>query len=60
MCPRGFIYRFGTCYKTLDNNDESANEVECKEATIGTGRTFVMPHVSFNVRNVDPQNGKIT
>ena len=47
------MYRFGSCYKILHNNDESANEVECKEATIGTGRAFVMPHVSFNARNVD-------
>ena len=53
VCPRGFAYRFGTCYKILHNNDVSANEVECKEATIGTGRAFVMPHVSFNARNVE-------
>ena len=46
ICPDDFVYRFGTCSKKMEKDETQT----CKEATLGTGKSFIMPHViiSFN------------
>ena len=41
ICPEDFVYRFGTCSKKMEKDETQT----CKEATMGTGKSFKLPHV---------------
>ena len=48
MCPLEFHYQFGTCSKIFQGSNNDDNEANCKERTMGTGKPFVLPHVSIH------------